>query len=217
MDENVLLYVFCLLACAGGLAMVMLRDAVHSSLALLFVMLNLAATYALMQAHLVAALQVIIYGGAIIILIVYIIMLLDVRSEDAQRHWRTSWMIALPTVLLFGLLFARALFPVSAKAATDPLLTGDIPCVGGGVCEQVCDDGKDTDGDGRTDCKDPDCARHMACYGTVESVGGHLLGPYVLPFEVSSVLLLGGIVGAVLLTQKPRRRREDEDEEEEQA
>lgn len=210
MDANVLLYVFCFLACAGGLAMVMLRDAVHSALALLFVMLNLAAVYAMMQAHLIAALQVIIYGGAIIILIVYIIMLLDVRSEDAQRHWRKGWLIALPTVALFALLFSRALFPISAKASTDPLLTGDIPCVGGAKCEQVCDDGLDTDGDGRTDCKDPDCDRHEACYGTVESVGGNLLGPFVLPFEVSSLLLLSGIVGAVLLTQKPR---EEEDEE----
>lgn len=212
MDENVLLYLFCSLACAGGVAMVMLRDAVHSSLALLFVMLNLAAAYALMQAHLIAALQVIIYGGAIVILIVYIIMLLDVRSEDATRHWRTGWLLALPTVALFALLFGRALLPVSAKAATDPLLTGDIPCVGGAECEQICDDGEDTDGDGRTDCKDPDCARHVACYGTVEAVGGSLMGPFVLPFEASSILLLAGIVGAVLLTQKPREREDEEDQ-----
>ncbi len=208
MDANVLLYVFCFLACVGGVAMVMLRDAVHSSLALLFVMLNLAATYALMQAHLIAALQIIIYGGAIIILIVYIIMLLDVRSEDAHRHWRTSWLVALPVVALFGILFGGAIFPVSAKAPTDPLLTGAIPCVGGSECEQICDDGLDTDGDGRTDCKDPDCDRHVACYGTVESVGGNLLGPFVLPFEVSSILLLSGIVGVVLLTQKPRDPQE---------
>jgi NADH-quinone oxidoreductase subunit J len=212
MDPDVLLYVFCSLACVGGLAMVLLRDAVHSSLALLFVMLNLAATYALMQAHLIAALQIIIYGGAIIILIVYIIMLLDVRSEDARRAWRMGWLFALPAVLLFGLMFGRALFPASASASSDRLLTGEIPCAGGGECERICDDGLDTDGDGRTDCKDPDCSRHTACFGTVESVGGNLLGPFVLPFEASSVLLLAGIVGVVLLTQKPRDPEGDEED-----
>ena len=200
--STVLLYLFTILAAGGGVAMVMQRDAVHSAVALLFTMLNLAAVYALMQAHLIAALQVVIYGGAIVILIVYIIMLLDVRSEDAVRWFRTGWLVALPLVLLFALLFGRAILPVSARASTESLLTGDIPCVGGSKCEQVCDDGQDTDGDGLTDCKDPDCGRHMACYGTVESVGGHLLGPFVLPFEVSSILLLAGIVGSVLLTAR---------------
>jgi NADH:ubiquinone oxidoreductase subunit 6 (subunit J) len=51
-----------------------------------------------------------------------------------------------------------------------------------------------------TDCGDTDCGADDACFGTVEAVGAQLLGPYVLPFEVSSVLLLAGIVGAVLLT-----------------
>ena len=205
--STVLLYLFTILAACGGVAMVMQRDAVHSAVALLFTMLNLAAVYALMQAHLIAALQVVIYGGAIVILIVYIIMLLDVRSEDAVRWLRRGWLVALPLALLFALLFGRAILPVTARASSEALLTGDIPCVGGARCEQVCDDGEDTDGDGLTDCKDPDCGRHMACYGTVESVGGHLLGPFVLPFEVSSVLLLAGIVGSILLTARTEGER----------
>jgi hypothetical protein len=66
--------------------------------------------------------------------------------------------------------------------------------------EGLCVDHRDGDGDGLTDCADSDCSRHEACFGSVRSVGAALLGPYVLPFEVSSVLLLGGIVGALLLT-----------------
>lgn len=203
-----LIYFFCFLAILGGGAMVLQRNAVHGAVSLLFTMLSLAAVYALMQAHLIAALQIIIYAGAIVILIVYIIMLLDLRSEDALRAFRKPWIVSLPIVVLFGLLFGRSLG--GGGAATEQLLAGTVPCPAGeGTCEQVCDDGLDTDGDGLTDCRDPDCGRHDACFGTVETVGAHLLGPYVLPFEVTSVLLLAGIVGAMVLTgRKPQDDKE---------
>jgi len=203
---TILTYVFVLLALGGGVAMVLQRNAVHGALSLLFSMLNLAAVYALLQAHLIAALQIIIYAGAIVILIVYIIMLLDVGSEDAQRAFRKPALYSLPLLLIFGLLFGRALFPVPGAHAGEVLLTGTVPCAEGQAnCELVCDDGVDTDKDGLTDCKDPDCGAHEQCYGTVEAVGGQLLGPYVLAFELTSILLLAGIVGSVLLTgRKPK-------------
>ena len=84
-------------------------------------------------------------------------------------------------------------------------MEGALVCAAGQSCEGLCEDGKDGDGDGLIDCADPDCQSHVRCFGTVESVGASLLGPFVLPFEVSSILLLSGIVGAILLTgPKPK-------------
>lgn len=210
MFATVLLYFFAFVALASGLNMVIQRNPVHGALSLLATMLSLAGMYALMQAHLIAALQIIIYAGAIIILIVYIIMLLDVQSEDAKTAFRGPWIWSLPILGLFALLFARAIFPM-VGADGEQLLSGTVPCADGvAECERVCDDGEDTDGDGLTDCKDPDCGRFGQCYGTVEGVGASLLGPFVLPFEVTSILLLAGIVGSVLLTgRRPKEYSDD--------
>ena len=200
--DTVLLWVFSALALIGGIATVASRHPIRAALSLLFSMLNLAAIYALLQAHLLAALQIIIYAGAIVILIVYVIMLLSPRAEEAGAAFRRGFLWALPLVVLFGIVFFAALAPL-ADSERLVLATDEVACEGEG-CEAVCTDEADNDEDGLTDCADQDCATHEACYGTVKEVGAQLLGPYVLPFEVSSLLLLAGIVGAVLLTgRKP--------------
>ena len=203
-----MLYLLLVLAVVGGLAMVVQRNPIHAALSLLGSMLCLAAVYALLQAHLLAALQVIIYAGAIVILIVYIIMLLQIGTDDVAVAFRRPWLWSLPVIVLFAILFSKALFPVDTASAAG-LSAGEIACVGG-ECERDCTDGRDTDGDGMTDCADVDCGSHEACYGTVRAVGAQLLGPYVLAFEVSSLLLLAGIVGSVLLTGRRPKELADE-------
>lgn len=193
------LYLFSALALLGGIAMVAWRHPIHAALSLLFTMLNLAAIYAVLQAHLLAALQIIIYAGAIVILIVYVIMLLSPRAEDAGVAFRRGWFWALPLVVLFAIVFARALAPLASSERL-ALAADEVSCGEGGPCEALCSDEIDNDEDGLTDCGDTDCAGHQACFGTVRAVGAQLLGPYVLAFELSSLLLLAGIVGAVLLT-----------------
>ncbi|GEM_PF-71539 len=199
-----MLYLMCALAVLGGLGTVVLKHPVHAALSLLGTMLALGGAYALFQAHLLAALQIIIYAGAIIILVVYVIMLLDLRADGG--FWiRLGGIVAVPALGLFVLLCLKLFMSVPATAA--PALAGDdrSPCAAGEVCETSCVDLKDNDADGLTDCSDPDCQSHDTCFGTTKAVGAQLLGPYVLPFEVASILLLAGIVGAVLLTgRKPR-------------
>jgi len=199
-----LLYIFGALTLVGALGTVLQRHPIHAALSLLGSMISLAAVYALLSAHLVAALQIIIYAGAIIILVVYIIMLLQAGTDDDAHVFRKAWLWSLPLVLIFGVVFGKALFPMHAEAA--PLIDRIIVCPPGETCEADCADGKDTDGDGLTDCNDTDCGGTLQCFGTVNGVGAQLMGPYILPFEVSSLLLLAGIIGAVLLTG----RRPDE-------
>ena len=196
--STALLYLFLTLAFVGGIGVVTFKHPVHSAVSLLGSMLSLAAAYAMLGAHLIAVLQILIYGGAIVILIVYVIMLLDL-GKDHLRYRRLG-LVGLPMLLLFVVLGVRMLAALPADAA--PSLAGESACVAGEPCEAQCADHKDDDGDGLTDCADSDCGSNEACFGTVKAVGASLLGPYVLPFEVASVLLLAGIVGAILLTQK---------------
>lgn len=198
--ETVLLYVFCVLALSSGVATVLLRHPIHAALGLLSCSLCLAAVYAMLGAHLVAAMQVVVQAGAIVILIVYVVMLIEGGTAGTHAVFRRGGLIALPVMALFAVLFLRALASVP-DAGPAALAMGDAACPEGEPCELACSDAADGDGDGRIDCADPDCALHEACFGTVEAVGAALLGPWALPFEFSSLLLLAGIVGAVVLTR----------------
>ncbi|MCO4771818.1 MAG: NADH-quinone oxidoreductase subunit J [Deltaproteobacteria bacterium] len=222
MDPSVLaLYACCLLALAGGAGVIVLRNPVHAAISLLFTMLALGGAYAMMQAHLLAALQVLIYAGAIVILIVYVIMLLDQgREEVPHPFYPLGVAIGVPLAVLLVVISAPAF--MGASAGPEPLITGPEDCTN---CESAavmvkkpdgslveasgCEDYVDTDNDGFTDCNDPDCHDNQLCYGTVRAVGGSLLGPFVLPFEVASVLLLAGIAGSILLTGRRPKELED--------
>jgi NADH-quinone oxidoreductase subunit J len=70
------------LAVAGGVGVVAARQPVHSAIALLIVLAALAVTYLVLAAQFVAVLQVIIYAGAIVVLFLFVIMLLNVRSGE---------------------------------------------------------------------------------------------------------------------------------------
>ena len=158
---SLVLYILLALALAGAIGMVVAKAPVRSAVSLLGTMFALAGVYALLDAHLMAAFQLIIYAGAIIVLIVYIIMLLDVESDDTRlfSHW--------------------------TKLLTVPLVGALVLMVGIALAA----------------LESPEAPAVAAEYGTVDWVGSILLGPYILPFEVCSVLLLGGIVAAIYLTQ----------------
>jgi NADH-quinone oxidoreductase subunit J len=70
------------LAITGGIALVAARQPVHSAIALLVVLVALAVTYLVLAAQFIAALQVIIYAGAIVVLFLFVIMLLQARSPE---------------------------------------------------------------------------------------------------------------------------------------
>lgn len=74
------------LALAGGVGVITARQPVHSALALLVVLASLAVTYLLLAAQFIAALQVIIYAGAIVVLFLFVIMLLHAQSGEAARQ-----------------------------------------------------------------------------------------------------------------------------------
>jgi NADH-quinone oxidoreductase subunit J len=82
----ILFFVFAFLAVVGAILLIVAREPIHSALALIVVMVALAALYLLLGAEFIAAVQIIVYAGAIMVLFVFVIMLLNAGVEE-----RTNW------------------------------------------------------------------------------------------------------------------------------
>jgi len=108
--EAVLFAVTAVLALAGGVGVIASREPVHSVLGLLLVLVSLAADYLLLGAQFIAVLQVIIYAGAIVVLFVFVVMLLNIRSGEGAPDR------VLPPALAIALSAAFAALLVAAGA-----------------------------------------------------------------------------------------------------
>lgn len=88
--ETVLFHVFAALSVGSALAMVLnLKNTVAAAVSLVVTMVSLAGIYLLLEAYLVAALQIMVYGGAIVVLFVFVVMLLNLRREELPPgRWR---------------------------------------------------------------------------------------------------------------------------------
>ena len=155
---------------ASALFAVTRRNPVHSMLWVLALFLHVAGIFVLLSAEFLAAVQVIVYAGAILIFYLFVVMLLDLPGEEARPRFGRHW----PFAAAAGLSFAGLAWLAQLDGAT--LATAQKPAV---------EDG--------------------ATLGSVAEVGRLLFGPFALPFELASLVLLAAIVGAVVLA---RRRSE---------
>jgi NADH-quinone oxidoreductase subunit J len=101
--ETVLLYIFAGSALLGAAVMLVVRHPMRAALALIATMLSLAGVYALLGVHVIAVFQVLIYVGAVMVFIVYVIMLLDVRDLSFARRFSR---LLVPGIAAFVLLVA---------------------------------------------------------------------------------------------------------------
>jgi NADH-quinone oxidoreductase subunit J len=100
-------FVLAALAVIGALSLILQKHAIHSALSLIVVMVSLAGLYLLMGAEFVAAVQIIVYGGAIMVLFVFVIMLLNAGEEERTDFSKLAKFAGLPLALaLTGLLAA---------------------------------------------------------------------------------------------------------------
>jgi NADH-quinone oxidoreductase subunit J len=163
MNKIIFLY-FALVIIVSALLTITRRNPVHSIMFMLLLFFHIAGVFVLLHAEFIAAVQLIVYAGAILILYLFVVMLLNVDKESsaarANRFW--PWMIAFG-VLIAGeimLLISRGSFP--AEADQRALLAGT----------------------------------------GVKELGIVLYQKYLVPFEIASVILLVGLVGAVMLAKK---------------
>jgi NADH-quinone oxidoreductase subunit J len=111
--DTALLWFFCAAALSGAALMLILRHPMRVALALVGVMLSLAGAYAIVGVHAVAVFQVLIYVGAVMVFMVYVIMLLDVRDPSFVRRYTRLLVPGAIAAVLFFAAFAAALGTLS--------------------------------------------------------------------------------------------------------
>ena len=159
----------------GAVGVIVAKNPVHSALSLVATLFGVAVLFVAQAANFLAAVQVIVYAGAIVVLFLFVIMLLGVdRAEDLSVDPLVGQRSA---AVVVGL--AVFALPVLALASTDWQATGATSNLGAIV--------------GRTD---------------IEAIGEVLFTRYVLALEITSVLLVIAVVGAVMLAKKPPRGTE---------
>ena len=104
MTEKVLFLVFAALAVLGGIATITRKNVVHALLLLVFTFLNIAAIFFLTQAYFLAVVQILVYAGAIMVLFVFVIMFLNLRTfqEQEQTHRGQRWVALVLSVLVLA-------------------------------------------------------------------------------------------------------------------
>ncbi|MDX1618500.1 MAG: NADH-quinone oxidoreductase subunit J [Balneolaceae bacterium] len=161
-------YVFiflAILAVAAALGMVISKNTVNSALFLVLNMVALAGVYVLLQAQFLAIIQVLVYAGAIMVLFLFVIMLLNLDAEESLfSKFRVKYFVAF---LLGVAVFSQILYSIGG-------VTGMLPDLS---------------------------ASEMAEIGTVQAVGDVLFTTYLLPFEMTAVLLTAAVVGALIIAQ----------------
>jgi NADH-quinone oxidoreductase subunit J len=167
MMEAVFFYVLGSLMLIAATMVVLSRQPITSVLSLLAAMGCLACLFVLLGAYVIAALQVLLYAGAVLVLFVFVIMLLNLQPNAIAHARKGMWWGA-------GVLVASALCAQLVRVFVD---TASQPL--------------------------PDAQPHA---GTIAALGRLLFSRYLLPFELTSFIILAAIIAAVTLAkQSPRR------------
>src|ERR1700752_3384491 len=109
---NAPLIIFLVLAAMcviGAISLILQRHPIHSALSLIVVMVALAGLYLLMGAEFVAAVQIIVYGGAIMVLFVFVIMLLNAGVEERTNFSKLAGFAGIPLTLALLVVIATAI------------------------------------------------------------------------------------------------------------
>lgn len=165
--ESVLFYLFGSVAVGTALAMILQRNPLLSALLLVANFFCIASLYLLLQQQFLAVIQIVVYTGAIMVLVVFVIMLLNLGDEERKTQRINVWQ-SVGLALVAGFV-VEMVYILMFKNPT-------------GAYREL----------------HPDAAR----LGTVEAIGEAMFNKFLLPFEVTSFLLLVAIVGAVILAKK---------------
>jgi NADH-quinone oxidoreductase subunit J len=159
-----LFYTFAAIAILGALGMVLnVRNTVAGAMSLVLTMVALGGVYVLLEAYLIGVLQILVYAGAIVVLFLFVVMLLNLREESFDPP-RARLSKAVGALVGFGALL---------------WFLSQLPALGLGPPAELAPG-----------------------FGGYRHVGLALFTDYLLPFEATSLLLLGAMVGAVILAKR---------------
>jgi NADH-quinone oxidoreductase subunit J len=159
--EQLVFYLFATVAIVAALVVVFQRRAIYSALALIVCFFSMAVLFYQLGAYFIAAIQVIVYAGAIMVLFLFVVMLIDPESEVfALSPARNLSVVAVPIAGFFGLFV--------------------LWCISGLVLEE----------------------KATLTGGSVQVIAHELFSDFLLPFEVTSILILVAVLGAMVLAKR---------------
>lgn len=164
--ETLFFAIITLVAIISAILVITCKNPINSALALIMTFFCLATYYVMLDAPFMAAIQVMVYAGAIMVLIVFTIMLLNIRVDASKKH---AHKILVGSIIGFFTLINSAVVVFKSKVA---MPTGQYTS---------------------------DAIKQI---GHTELIGKEMFTTFLLPFEITSVLLLVAIVGAVILAKK---------------
>jgi NADH-quinone oxidoreductase subunit J len=159
---QILFFFFAALAVGAAINVLVQRHVLYSALSLILMLTAMSVLFILLQADFLAAINVIVYAGAIMVLFVFVIMLLNLpKDEDGPDRLRWLKFIGIPLGLFFLAIVGATVWNVEPGPATT-----------------------------------------SGFAGTPEAIGQSLFTDFLLPFEVTSLLLLIALMGAVVFAKK---------------
>ncbi|HKW75448.1 MAG TPA: NADH-quinone oxidoreductase subunit J [Terriglobales bacterium] len=164
MIHQILFIIFGIVCVAGAINLLVQRHPINSALSLVVVMGALALIYLLLGAEFLAAIQVIVYAGAIMVLFVFVIMLLNAGEEERSRGSHIAVLLGVPGVIVLGCLVAWTMLSHNTQLGAVRINTAD--------------------------------------FGATQPIARLLFRDFLLPFEITSVLILIAIMGAVVLGRR---------------
>ena len=169
-----------LVAAGGAVLMVTRKNPVYAALWLMQCFLAVAVIFLKLHAPFLAAVHVLVYTGAILVLFLFVIMLLNLTPrEQGVEHSKAAKLLALAVCgCLFLLLGAAFLKGAPSRTSLPDLHAARVDLAGKGMTVSPED------------------------WGGVRHVGAELFGPFVVPFEIVSVLIVVAILGAVVLAKR---------------
>lgn len=161
--EQLIFFVVAAIAAVSGGYFVFAKNPLYAILSLIVTFFSIAGLYILLNAQFLGIVQIIVYAGAIMVLFLYILMMLNLNSKDESKKNSTGKLVG---ILAAGLLFIGMLGAYKGLSGNTYVLTADSGA------------------------------------GLTKNLGRLLFNEYVLPFEMASLLIFAGIVGAVLIGKK---------------
>lgn len=189
MGELSIFIVLALLTMGAALLVIVQRNPVYSALFLVLTFVAQAGLFVLLRAQFIAAVQVIINAGAVMVLFLFVIMLLDLKREPVV--WlpkdRIQLILGIALALAFLLEMASIMFQAPGsefQVSNSGLMVGPRP-------------GTLHPGPGA-----PSPLQEMEAVGNTQVIGRLLFTDFLFPFEITSVILLVAIVGAMVLAKR---------------
>ena len=164
--ETLFFAIVTLVAIISAILVISCKNPINSALALIMTFFCLATYYVMLDAPFMAAVQVMVYAGAIMVLMVFTIMLLNIRVDATKKH---SHKLVIGSIIGFFTLINTVIVLLKSRVA---------PPVG------------------------PYSGETIRQIGHTELIGKEMFTNFLLPFEITSILLLVAIVGAVMLAKK---------------